>query len=99
MISEPEVTVVDRTEKDEFIILATDGLWDVVSNQVACKVARQCLSGRAAKMFPEAVRGRTAVEAATLLVELAMSRGSKDNISVVVIELKKLKGTKTSRGS
>ncbi|XP_039116294.1 protein phosphatase 2C 51-like [Dioscorea cayenensis subsp. rotundata] len=99
VISEPEVTVVDRTEKDEFIILATDGLWDVVSNQVACKVARQCLSGRAAKMFPEAVRGRTAVEAATLLVELAMSRGSKDNISVVVIELKKLKGTKTSRGS
>ncbi|KAM0938468.1 putative protein-serine/threonine phosphatase [Dioscorea sansibarensis] len=99
VISEPEVTVVDRTEIDEFIILATDGLWDVVSNQVACKVARQCLSGRAAKMFPEAVRGRTAVEAATLLVELAMSRGSKDNISVVVVALKKLRGTKTSRGS
>ncbi|WVZ99665.1 hypothetical protein U9M48_044928 [Paspalum notatum var. saurae] len=89
--AEPEVTVVERTEQDEFLILASDGLWDVVSNEVACKLARNCLSGRAASMFPESVAGRTAADAATLLAELAMSRGSKDNISVVVVELRRLK--------
>lgn len=87
--SEPEVTVTDRTEKDEFLILASDGLWDVVSNEVACRITRQCLSGRAARMFPEAVTGRSAAEAAAVLAELAISRGSKDNVSVVVVDLKR----------
>ncbi|CAN6336756.1 unnamed protein product [Urochloa humidicola] len=89
--AEPEVTVMERTDQDEFLILASDGLWDVVSNEVACKIARNCLSGRAASMFPESVAGRTAADAAALLTELAMSRGSKDNISVVVVELQRLK--------
>lgn len=91
--AEPEVTVVDRTEQDEFLILASDGLWDVVSNEVACKIARNCLSGRAASRFPEAVAGRTAADAAALLTELAMSRGSRDNISVVVVELQRLRAS------
>lgn len=90
VISEPEINVTDRTDKDEFLILATDGLWDVVSNEVACKITRNCLSGRMAAAFPDAVSGRTAADAAALLVELAMSRGSKDNISVVVVELRRL---------
>uniref|UniRef100_A0ACD5VJ98 Uncharacterized protein n=1 Tax=Avena sativa TaxID=4498 RepID=A0ACD5VJ98_AVESA len=91
VIAEPEVTVMDRTDKDEFLILASDGLWDVVSNDVACKIARNCLSGRAASKYPESVSGSTATDAAALLVELAISRGSKDNISVVVVELRRLK--------
>lgn len=91
VIAEPEVTVMDRTDKDEFLILASDGLWDVVSNDVACKIARNCLSGRAASKYPESVSGSTAADAAALLVELAISRGSKDNISVVVVELRRLK--------
>uniref|UniRef100_A0A0A9E0I3 protein-serine/threonine phosphatase n=1 Tax=Arundo donax TaxID=35708 RepID=A0A0A9E0I3_ARUDO len=92
--AEPEVTVMDRTDQDEFLILASDGLWDVVSNEVACKIVRNCLNGRAASMFPESVAGRTAADAAALLIELAMSRGSKDNISVVVVELRRLKGSR-----
>ncbi|KAM0846319.1 hypothetical protein ACQ4PT_055735 [Festuca glaucescens] len=91
VIAEPEVTVMDRTDKDEFLILASDGLWDVVSNDVACKIARNCLNGRAASKYPESVSGSTAADAAALLVDLAISRGSKDNISVVVVELRRLK--------
>jgi protein phosphatase 2C len=91
VIAEPEVTIMDRTDKDEFLILASDGLWDVVSNDIACKIARNCLSGRAASKYPESVSGSTAADAAALLVELAISRGSKDNISVVVVELRRLK--------
>ncbi|XP_066362206.1 protein phosphatase 2C 51-like [Miscanthus floridulus] len=89
--AEPEVTAVERTEQDEFLILASDGLWDVVSNELACKIARNCLSGRAASKFPESVAGRTAADAAALLTELAMSRSSRDNISVIVVELQRLK--------
>ncbi|KQK04770.2 hypothetical protein BRADI_2g15840v3 [Brachypodium distachyon] len=89
--AEPEVTVCDRTEQDEFLVLASDGLWDVVSNEMACRVARSCLDGRAAAAFPESVSGRTAADAAALLVELAIARGSKDNVSVVVVELTRLK--------
>ncbi|TVU35715.1 hypothetical protein EJB05_17617, partial [Eragrostis curvula] len=97
VIAEPEVTVTDRTDKDEFLILASDGLWDVVPNEVACKIARNCLSGLAASKYPESVAGSSAADAAGLLVELAMSRGSKDNISVVVVELKRLKSRKARR--
>ncbi|GJM89801.1 hypothetical protein PR202_ga06022 [Eleusine coracana subsp. coracana] len=43
-------------------------------------------------MFPETVSDRTATDAAALLTELAISHGSKDNISVVVVELRRLKG-------
>ncbi|KAL4295383.1 hypothetical protein GQ457_12G028420 [Hibiscus cannabinus] len=43
---EPEVTVTDRTAEDECLIIASDGLWDVVSNDTACKVARMCLRGK-----------------------------------------------------
>ncbi|XP_072994927.1 probable protein phosphatase 2C 8 [Typha latifolia] len=96
--SEPEVTVTDRTEGDEFLILASDGLWDVVSNDVACKITRNCLSGRAAMMFPGAVNGSTAEHAAALLVEVAMSQGSKDNVSVIVVELRRI-GRGRGRGS
>jgi hypothetical protein len=44
---EPEVSVTDRTAEDDCLILASDGLWDVVSNETACGVARMCLRGKA----------------------------------------------------
>ncbi|KAL0456655.1 UNVERIFIED_CONTAM: protein phosphatase 2C 37 [Sesamum latifolium] len=46
VISEPEVTITERTAEDECLILASDGLWDVVSNETACGVARMCLQSR-----------------------------------------------------
>ncbi|KAK4381598.1 putative protein phosphatase 2C 8 [Sesamum angolense] len=42
----PEVNVVRRSESDEFLIIATDGLFDVVSNETACEVVKKCLSGQ-----------------------------------------------------
>ncbi|KAK2642240.1 hypothetical protein Ddye_024003 [Dipteronia dyeriana] len=52
VICSPEVMVVDRTEEDECLILASDGLWDVVSNEIACGVARVCLHGNKGQVFP-----------------------------------------------
>lgn len=43
MICEPEITITERTVEDDCLILASDGMWDVISNEIACDVARQCL--------------------------------------------------------
>lgn len=36
VIPTPDVLSIPRTPEDEFLVLATDGLWDVVSNEVSC---------------------------------------------------------------
>ncbi|KAK3445619.1 hypothetical protein EUGRSUZ_A01486 [Eucalyptus grandis] len=88
VIPEPEIKVSRRTDADEFLILASDGLWDVVSNEFACNVVRRCLAGQMRRRTLEAnVVENRAAEAAAMLVDFAMARGSKDNISVVVVEL------------
>ncbi|MCO5573566.1 hypothetical protein L7F22_027337 [Adiantum nelumboides] len=77
VIADPDVTMTARSEEDEFLILASDGLWDVVSNQDACSIARRCLAAN-----------REAQRAASALAQKAHDRGSSDNISVVVIDLR-----------
>lgn len=96
--SEPEVTITERTGEDECLILASDGLWDVVSNETACGVARMCLrSGRpvpsANDVTPTAAGQSSSDQACTdasiLLTRLALARHSSDNVSVVVVDLKR----------
>ncbi|KAL5814356.1 hypothetical protein ACOSQ3_025148 [Xanthoceras sorbifolium] len=94
VISEPEVTARERTESDDFIIIATDGLWDVVSNEFACEVVRRYLNGQLKMRARKEVSG--AEGAALLLAELAMARGSRDNISVLVVELKRYSTSSTT---
>ncbi|CAO2190169.1 unnamed protein product [Urochloa humidicola] len=100
VIAEPEITVTDRTTEDQCLILASDGMWDVIPNEIACSVARQCLEdgnpapvddapaggGEGAAAGPEA-EARCS-RAASLLVRLALGRTTWDNVSVVVIDLK-----------
>ncbi|KAI3934268.1 hypothetical protein MKW98_009249 [Papaver atlanticum] len=79
--SVPEVTITSRTESDEFVILAN----------VACNIARRCLEGRVARGFSSpSDHASNAALAATFLTEVSMAKGGKDNISVVIVELKKL---------
>ncbi|KAJ4842459.1 hypothetical protein Tsubulata_001813 [Turnera subulata] len=97
---EPEVTITDRTPEDDCIILASDGLWDVVSNDTACGVARMCLRGKGGIITAEEEVGAGAVaasemsdkacsDASMLLTKLALARRSADNVSVVVVDLKR----------
>ncbi|XVE79523.1 hypothetical protein DITRI_Ditri14bG0065900 [Diplodiscus trichospermus] len=108
---EPEVTITDRTVDDECLILASDGLWDVVSNDTACGVARMCLRGKADLLVPPCSPPRKAEEvaavgsamgggrggisdkassdASTLLTKLALARHSTDNVSVIVVDLRR----------
>ncbi|KAL3838440.1 hypothetical protein ACJIZ3_023031 [Penstemon smallii] len=101
VIPEPEVTITDRTVEDECLILASDGLWDVVSNETACGVARMCLQSRRPPSPPRSPGSdvnvtdagessdRACSDAAILLTKLALARHSTDNVSVVVVDLRR----------
>ena len=93
--------IVDRSGEDECLILATDGLWDVVSNDTACGVARMCLqSGKppspvrspgsdATLNSPGESSDKACSDASILLTKLALARHSTDNVSVVVVDLRR----------
>ncbi|CAN4075687.1 unnamed protein product [Withania somnifera] len=44
LISVPEISYRRLTEKDEFIVLATDGIWDVLSNDEVVKIVASASS-------------------------------------------------------
>ncbi|KVI05921.1 probable protein phosphatase 2C 6 [Cynara cardunculus var. scolymus] len=102
IIPEPEVTFTARAREDECLILASDGLWDVISNEEACEVARKRIL-----IWHKKNGGNTAVErdgngvdpaaqaAADYLSMLALQKGSNDNISVIVVDLKAQRRFKT----
>lgn len=69
--STPEVLTSSISEKDDFIIMASDGLWDVISSHEAVSMLRSTVR------VPDMAAKRLALKA----VEL----GSDDNISVVVV--------------
>ncbi|XP_009351424.2 protein phosphatase 2C 37 [Pyrus x bretschneideri] len=95
VISEPDVTVTDRTAEDECLILASDGLWDVVSNDTACGVVRMCLRAQTAALQSglccdaAASSDKACSDASILLTKLALARQSSDNVSVVVVDLRR----------
>ena len=140
VIPDPEVRVLERKDgEDEFLILASDGLWDVVSNEVACNVVRACVRGSrkrrgagrrsspTSNLSPRQSSGsgsgsssgddeaandcggsagagagsgsesdddsgeveRACAEASILLTKLAIARQSSDNVSVIVVNLRR----------
>ncbi|XP_078174755.1 protein phosphatase 2C 37-like [Carex rostrata] len=100
VISEPEVTVTEIKEEDECLILATDGLWDVVPNELACQVVSRCLRAAASRSKAEVDedgketvggglnKAKACADAAMLLTKMALARHTGDNISVAVINLR-----------
>uniref|UniRef100_A0A0D6QYI4 protein-serine/threonine phosphatase n=1 Tax=Araucaria cunninghamii TaxID=56994 RepID=A0A0D6QYI4_ARACU len=89
VIPDPEVTFTQRTEDDECLILASDGLWDVLSNEEVCRVARRRLArGHNSGSSSSNVMYPPAQAAAEYLSRLALERNSSDNITVVVVDLK-----------
>eukprot|EP00753_Platysulcus_tardus_P022588 PLAT9792.1.p1 GENE.PLAT9792.1~~PLAT9792.1.p1 ORF type:complete len:347 (-),score=120.03 PLAT9792.1:88-1128(-) len=72
IVPEPEVKVVKRSPKDRYLVLASDGLWDVIENDEVALVMN---------------REATPREGAEKLIQIAWHRGSGDNITVLVVDL------------
>lgn len=74
----PEITVntLKKNEKG-FIILACDGVWDVIESPQACRVVKQELKKKT----------KNAMDACKAIVHLAYNKGSTDNITAMVILL------------
>lgn len=89
VMSEPEVTVTQRTESDDFLVIASDGLWDVMTNEFACNVVWEGFNRQTDRRFSDGSSGNCSLNAAAMLAVLAMARGSRDNISVIVVQLRK----------
>jgi len=73
--AEPYVTVTQLQPEDEFLIVACDGVWDILEDQNAVDLIRN-------------MNDKDAVTAAEELRNGAFNGGSNDNISVVVIFFK-----------
>lgn len=86
IIPEPEITFTARSEEDECLILASDGLWDVMTNEEVGEVARHILRRRRRSLSMDVTSPAQVV--ADSLTDIAISRNSKDNISIIVVDLK-----------
>jgi len=79
MTAEPETRIVAMAAGDEFMILACDGLWSVMSSQEACDYVRAGLSK--SKRLDRQTLSRLAVA----LAEEAIRRDNFDNTTVIIV--------------
>jgi serine/threonine protein phosphatase PrpC len=78
VIAEPEIMFRDVGDKDEFILIASDGLWDFLSDQESVDFARKLMGNTEYSL----------AQVSRFLVSLACERGSKDDVCVLVIDLR-----------
>lgn len=74
VISKPDVMHFTVEEHHEFVVLASDGLWDVFPPQ-------ECVNFVRKQLFKTKNIDKTAAE----LIQKALKRGSQDNVSVVIV--------------
>jgi serine/threonine protein phosphatase PrpC len=76
VIADPEYAEIPLEEENRWLILATDGLWKVVENEQASSLVKEKADG-----------SNSVGSLAKILVGEAISKGSNDNITVLVIDL------------
>ena len=74
----PEYVTRVVTEEDEFVMIGSDGLWDVIPTMDAVKLARHYV----------AQGTMTMEEIAKKVVEAAVERGTDDNTTLLIIRLR-----------
>ncbi|XP_035209802.1 protein phosphatase 1B-like [Stegodyphus dumicola] len=74
---EPEVDVLERdNELDEFLVLACDGVWDVMTNDEICDHIRYMMQVTADLEY-----------ICNCVIDACLCKGSKDNMSIVLVAL------------
>jgi serine/threonine protein phosphatase PrpC len=77
IVVEPDVKAFHTRESDDAIVVACDGLWDIVSDEGAAEIVR---------------KAETAADAAVALKNAVFALGSLDNITVIVVKLHPAEG-------
>ena len=73
---------------DQFVIVASDGLWDVFQDREAVEFAAAAMAEAASDTEGKEGKGGAELQrAATALVKAALERGSEDNVTAVVVGL------------
>lgn len=67
----PDIEEIEITNKTNFLVIASDGLWDVCEDQKAVELVKTL---------------EQANTMAATLVKYAKMNGSKDNVSVMVLK-------------
>uniref|UniRef100_A0A803PKP4 PPM-type phosphatase domain-containing protein n=1 Tax=Cannabis sativa TaxID=3483 RepID=A0A803PKP4_CANSA len=72
VISEPEIKTIPITSDCQFLIVASDGLWDKIYDREAVDIV---------------LRENSTLKACKRLVDMSSSRGNMDDITVMVVKL------------
>ena len=74
LIAEPELKMIKLTKEDEFLIIGSDGIWEVFTSQNAIDFARRRLQEH-----------NDVKLCCKEIVEEAIKRGATDNLTVVLV--------------
>lgn len=77
VIPDPEFVVHTRTDQDAYVLMASDGVWDVMSNEEAANIVHVALKG-----------GHGCGNASRLVISTALRKGGCDNVTAVVVDLR-----------
>lgn len=72
----PDVTILSRSPEDQFLLLACDGIWDVMSNLEATRYVLSALR-----------MGCSEAQACEMLLDECLRKSSGDNMSVLLVSL------------
>lgn len=72
----PDVNIIQRLPTDLFLVLACDGIWDVMSNEDCAKY-----------LFDAIQDGFSIEQCAENLIDYCLELGSQDNMSVIIVSL------------
>eukprot|EP00562_Extubocellulus_spinifer_P005136 CAMPEP_0178513504 /NCGR_PEP_ID=MMETSP0696-20121128/23513_1 /TAXON_ID=265572 /ORGANISM="Extubocellulus spinifer, Strain CCMP396" /LENGTH=889 /DNA_ID=CAMNT_0020143513 /DNA_START=19 /DNA_END=2688 /DNA_ORIENTATION=+ len=93
IISTPDIIVHTRdSAKDLYLILACDGIWDVMSNEEAgdfvhAAITRLFIEKQSVGLDPASAMSETLPMAGDELIYECLRRGSRDNMSVLIVSL------------
>lgn len=73
LTAEPDIVEMEVTQRDHFVVVATDGVWHVLTNDEAAVAAAEAVG-----------KGRNPAKE---VVKTALKRGARDNITVVIAPL------------
>lgn len=76
----PDVTVRERSmDEDEFIVIACDGIWDVIDSAGVVRYVRTRLQADPLIDLNDISKG---------LLDYCLGRGSKDNMTIIIVLFK-----------